>query len=286
MQNWDDFKYLLAVHRAGTMVAAAQVLDANVATVSRRIDRLGDELGTAPFIKSAGQWQLNPSIHGLLEITESFEGALQNEMRQLKATSNASTTAHLRIGAPPFVNSHILSPRIWESLENHPYYSIALHDRVNGAGLGDMDILLRAGQPEHGRLITRKVGDLAFRLYRHKKTDNPDTWAGLTEEFNDYPPMRIALKHFDSLPTLRTTQIAQLFSLAQSTRMAAPLPEKLAQTDENFIPLDPAAPAISVDIWVAYHLSRKTDAAIQDTVAWIARCFQAEHQESIATQVA
>ncbi len=40
MQNWDDLKFCLALHRSGTMTDAARILDTNVATVSRRIARM------------------------------------------------------------------------------------------------------------------------------------------------------------------------------------------------------------------------------------------------------
>lgn len=286
MQNWDDLKFFLAVHRTGTMVAAANLLGANVATVSRRVERLGAEIGTPLFIKAAGNWSLNPLVSGLVDVAEQFEGALRNELSQIKTQSNAKTTAKLRIGAPPFVTSHILSPRIMQSIENHPDYLIELHDRTNGAGLGDMDILLRAGQPEHGRLITRRIGELNFRIYRHRLGKSNGMWAGLTEEFNDYAPMQHARQHFKREPALRTTQIVQLFQLAQSTRMMAPLPEILAQSDKDFIPLDADADPISVEIWVAYHVSRKSDVAVQDTVAWISSCFQNSSNLSRSAKVA
>lgn len=268
------------------MVAAANFLGANVATVSRRIERLGQEIGTPLFIKTAGQWQLNPDANELLAITEEFEGALANELTQMMTRNNSATSARIRIGAPPYINSHVLTPGIKDALDNHPNHSFELHDRVNGAGLGDMDILLRAGQPEHGRLITRRIGELSFRLYRHKRGKCLNDWAGLTEEFNDYPPMRYALSHFSSKPLLKTTQIFQLFQLAKSTYLTAPLPEHLAQQDDNFIPLDPNEDPISVDIWLAYHSSRKTDIAIQETVTWISSCFQNHDLERSTSKVA
>ncbi|MGI3184905.1 LysR family transcriptional regulator [Nioella aestuarii] len=286
MQNWDDLKFALAVNRTGTMSAAAKILGTNVATVSRRIERLGEKIGMPLFIKSAGIWKLNPAVVGLLEVVETFEGAMLNEERRIKARTNAAVSARLRIGAPPFVTSNILAPRITESIENHPKYSIELHDRANGVGLGDMDIMLRAGQPEHGRLITRRIGELTFRLYRHKLSKDRMAWAGLTEEFNDFPPMRHALDYFQSAPSLRTTQIAQLFHLAQSTRMMAPLPELLAREDDNFIPLEPDEDPISVEIWLAYHSSRKSDTAIQDMILWISSCFQEISAQRYAPQVA
>ena len=37
LKNWDDLKFCLALDRYGTMTAAADHLDTNTATVSRRI---------------------------------------------------------------------------------------------------------------------------------------------------------------------------------------------------------------------------------------------------------
>lgn len=274
MENWDDLKYLLAVKKTGTMVAAASLLGANVATVSRRIDRLGQEIGAPLFMKSAGQWQLNPDAKGLLEVAEEFEGCLMTELSRILSQKSVPSATSIRIGAPPFINTSVLTPGIREALERQPSQAIELHDRANGAGLGDMDILLRAGQPENGRLITRRIGALSFRLYRHKKGLGDQSWAGLTEEFNDYAPMRYALDYFSCKPILKATQIAQLYHLAKSTYVTAPLPELLVREDDNFIPLEPEKDPVSVEIWLAYHASRKSDAAIQSTVNWVSWCFQ------------
>ena len=50
MKNWDDLRYLIAVHKTGSMSAAARLLDTNPATVSRRLARLGETLGCDLFI--------------------------------------------------------------------------------------------------------------------------------------------------------------------------------------------------------------------------------------------
>ena len=40
METWDDLRILLAVHRSGTLSAAARELGVNQSTVSRRVARL------------------------------------------------------------------------------------------------------------------------------------------------------------------------------------------------------------------------------------------------------
>ncbi|MEY8881037.1 LysR family transcriptional regulator [Donghicola sp. XS_ASV15] len=48
MENWNDLRICLALHRYGTMSAAASVIGANVATVSRRIHKCERRSNTRP----------------------------------------------------------------------------------------------------------------------------------------------------------------------------------------------------------------------------------------------
>lgn len=56
MQNWDDLKYCLALDEFRTMTAAAKALGTNIATVSRRIERLTEEAGQPLFIRQNCHW--------------------------------------------------------------------------------------------------------------------------------------------------------------------------------------------------------------------------------------
>ena len=274
MDNWDDLKFFLAVHKTGTMVSAAKILGTNVATVSRRVERLNAEVGTAVFVKSAGHWQLNPSVQGLLRITEDFEGRLANELNWISNRNGSLATTRLKIGAPPLITDRVLAPRIGEAFENHPNYSIELHDRPSGGGLNDVDILIRAGRPEHGRLVTKRIGDIDFRLYGHKDGTRKTAWVGLTQASEDMAHMRYARDYFGHEPSLRATQVMSLYQLVKATRLSAALPVFMAAADPDLYPLEPEADPISIDIWIAYHNSRRTDPAIQRTVQWVSGCFK------------
>jgi len=56
MQNWDDLKFCLALERYTTMTAAAKALGTNVATVSRRIERMTEQAGQPLFVRDQTQW--------------------------------------------------------------------------------------------------------------------------------------------------------------------------------------------------------------------------------------
>lgn len=60
-QNWDDFRYFLAVVRTGTLSAAAELLDTQHTTVARHIQTLEEQLDARLFLKSNTGYDLTPA---------------------------------------------------------------------------------------------------------------------------------------------------------------------------------------------------------------------------------
>lgn len=55
--NWDDVRIFLAVHRAGTLRAAATALGIDQTTVGRRLAGLEKTLGSRLFLRSTVAWR-------------------------------------------------------------------------------------------------------------------------------------------------------------------------------------------------------------------------------------
>ena len=51
--DWNDLKYLLALHREGKLTQAGRTLGVSETTVARRIKTLEQSLGTILFLRSA-----------------------------------------------------------------------------------------------------------------------------------------------------------------------------------------------------------------------------------------
>src|SRR5436190_22324325 len=49
MENWNDLKLVLAIHRAGTLAGGAEALGVNHSTPFRRLNALEDRVGTRLF---------------------------------------------------------------------------------------------------------------------------------------------------------------------------------------------------------------------------------------------
>ena len=270
MENWDDLRFLLAVSKTGTMSGAARMLNTNVATVSRRIDRLSEQLGTNPFQKTRNGWETNPMVQGLIEAAQTFEGHLDKEIHQVSAPTGRSP---VRIGAPPIVNSQILFPALIGTEGKMKTIAPEFSDRLVPGGLGDHDIVIQDRLPDTGRLLSRKAGKMNFRVFAPKGY-NGDEWVSLPEASGYTGPTELGRKVFNTDPVARASTFMQIFELAQQSGLAAVLPETLAQKHDNWAQVGTEDDVLSYDLYVLYHETRKGDPVIDATLEWINYAFQ------------
>ncbi|GGL65544.1 LysR family transcriptional regulator [Wenxinia marina] len=276
MQNWDDLRFLLALARCGTMTEAAKRLGSNVATVSRRIERLGTRLGYPPFAKTAEGWVPASSILPLIDIAETVEARLALELNRARAMT-LTERVPIRLGAPPVVTLGALLPMLRDAPHALGGIELTLIDRVSGDGLGDHDIIVRFDMPPAGRLMTRKVGRLDVRLYGRPDAEETGDWAGLTGWTEASGPMQLGLARFGRPPSLRVDTYNTLASLMRSSGLPGPLPDTALSFDDVLQPLDPGGASWSVDLWSAYHETRRNDPAIDRVLEWIvAACARAQ----------
>ena len=277
MIKWDDFRFMLAVHKSGTMTGAARLLNSNVATVSRRIDRLSESLGMPAFVKYAEGWRANARLSGLMEAAEEFDFALTREMNGL-ADNGRGRPVPIRIGAPPVVCANVLFPSLDHSLTALEGVRLEFFDRVTGEGLGDYDIVLQSTRPETGRVVTRRVGELWFRIYGQRDRDISTRWIGLSRVFDPYPVIQMARTHFGGDPFVRANDFSQVFEVMRSSGLPGPLPDVLARRAPELVPLSDPQADQRVEFWIMYHASRRDDPAIQTVVDWITGCFRSIRQ--------
>lgn len=273
MQNWDDLRFLLAVYRAGTMSAAARVLGTNVATVSRRMERLGTELGGSPFVKTPSGWQPDPQVAGLLEAAEAFEGQMLREMNA--GAEPDAKPPHILVGAPSLIASAILLPGLAAAPNLIQKIDIEIMPRVFETGLGTNDIVIQSGRPASGRLAIRRAGSLRFGIYIWSDTPAGSKWIGLTQNYRLLHTVDAAEGYFGAPPALRLESMEQIFRAAQLLHLPAILPEVLARQEPGLIRLEAPDLSFEFEFWIMYHLSRRGDPAVQVAVDWIVHSFEA-----------
>ena len=273
MINWDDLRFLVALSKTGTMTAAAKSLGTNTATVSRRIERLSGHLGTTAFIKTPDGWQPSGAIKPIIDLAQDFDGALRSLLNEPSIRRGAEDI-RVSIGCIPVINSRVLFPGLKKFSKDLDGLSLVFHDRAQREGLGDNDLVITPGAPDHGRVITRKAGVLSFRLYKIKDMPDPQDWIGLVENFDTIDIMRAGFDLYRRPPKVRVENFDAIYQLMNATGYCAPLPTIIGDADERLGPVAAALPEARMDMWMSYHETRRNDPAMRQVVDWILKCFE------------
>ena len=284
MDNWDDLRFVLALSRHGTMTAAARALGTNVATVSRRIDRI-NEAGPAPFfVKASGGWRATPQAAGLIEAAETFAAEIERE--RANAAARAGTEiVRLRIAAAAVLISSVLMPGLGRLVAGAPNLRLSLANRVQAEGLGDADLFIRFGRPSHGRLIARRVGCLTFRAYKPTGSAPPrGAWVGLAEQYDDRPHSLLGAELFGTPPVLRCDLFEHKVAAMKATGLPGVIPDIVGAADPGLEPMTELRGAFAPEFWLAYHQSRREDAVLRQVADWVVACFDAAGAPALAAQ--
>ncbi|MAQ44923.1 hypothetical protein ATO2_01450 [Roseovarius sp. 22II1-1F6A] len=277
MISWDNYKYLLAIHRHSTMSKAADSLGTNVATVSRRIDKLNELLGMPCLIKRPDGWDVNPRLHRILTAVEEFNSSIECELNNLHTKSGTHKTS-ISIGAQPAINNKLFYPGLTTHLSPPDGVILNFSNRVTAEGMGDDDIIVSMTRPEGGRVITRRAGSIPYRLYMAKGDEVPEGWIGLNQTFDTHGVITMGYDYFGGPPVVRVQHFHDIEQVIQSRHLAGPLPCIHGAYANALVPI-PDSPVYNIEYWLTYHATRKGDDTLRETSNWIVRCFKNEEQK-------
>lgn len=267
LENWDDLKFVLAMTRHGTMSAAARYLDTNVATVSRRLDRLSTDLGISLFEKRGTGFVATQAAENLAVIAEDLDQRLRAEVAEMTA-GDMDVPIPIEIAAPPAVHKQFVLPRTGELSEYLPQVLLTLTDKVYAQGLGEADIQVRIGRPEGGRLKARKFCDYSLRVYhgRHHKLNGD--WIGLSNRYPDADLVRGIYKDAKDKPRYRVEEMPMALDMVRETGLPGILPDFMVQPQHGLVLADMPGNELKGELWITYHETRHSDKTLRAVVDW------------------
>ena len=268
MENWDDLKFVLAMMRHGTMSAAARYLDTNVATVSRRLERIAQTLDTTLFEKRGQIFVATPAAERLGRLAEDVDQRLRGVLAELRAGDGASPVP-LEVAAPPAVHSRFLMPNLRALSEALPQVLLTLTDKVFAQGLGEADIQIRIGRPEGGRLKARKFRDYALRVYHRADRPIDGEWVGLSQRYPDADHLRKIHPGADPRPRYRVEEMPQVYEIVRETGLPGLLPDFMVAEGDGLRLADLPENEVRGELWIAYHETRHGDAMLRAVVDWL-----------------
>ena len=133
--QWDDLRYILAVHRGGSMAGAARLLGVSHVTVFRRVEAIEKSLAVRLFERKKQGYEATPAGQDMVEQAAQIE-------EQIKAVEarvwqhDCQVKGTLRITATDSFNTVVLPPIIASLCAQYPdlkvdLVSMALIDSTN-----------------------------------------------------------------------------------------------------------------------------------------------------------
>jgi DNA-binding transcriptional LysR family regulator len=245
--SWDDARILLAVTRHGTQASASKALGIDQATVSRRILRLEDVVGTALFLRDGTRLVPTEMGQRMAERAEEAEASLSSMVR-----AESDSGGIVRIAAPYFMTSHLLAPALPLLRQLAAGVVAELIATPDSAGLTrrDADIALRLCKPGNDGFLARRIATVNYRVYARRGSDGDKLpWIGLDEALGDLPEARWMARRGEETVAARAADLQTIYQAVRAGFGRALLPVALAARDAALMPL-PTPEAPSRELWL------------------------------------
>lgn len=184
--DWDDLRLVLAVAEIGTISGAAEALRISHPTLSRRLKRMEERLGTRLFERTPSLCRPTEAGLEIRDLAERMRGeiaALENRV----AGRDRRAEGTVRLTAPDAVAEYLLPDMLAGICRDRPEIRLDLivSNRILSLAEREADIALRVTDLPDPALKGRRVGSVAMAVFAERSlaarfADRPDErpWVG------------------------------------------------------------------------------------------------------------
>lgn len=167
MEDWNEFRLVLAVARAGSLTTAAGQLGIDHSTVFRRLNGLEQRLAVRVFERlPGGIYQLTPAGERMAAAAERMEDETLALARDI-AGADGRLSGRLRVTSSETLAYSRLTKHLAEFRAVHPgiVVELAIENRVLSLSRREADVALRPIRPKEGDLWGRKLAGVAWTFF-------------------------------------------------------------------------------------------------------------------------
>jgi molybdate transport repressor ModE-like protein len=168
--DWNDLRYLLAVHRHGSLARAAKELKVTKATASRRLAALEKSLGTRLVERKPAGLHLTEAGRDTLSAAERVDATLGSLKDLLSLKDDARPRGTVRLTAPQWIAARFVIPALPELSKQYPELDVQFvgTNQILNLAQREADVAIRNVRPKHKSLAARKVIALGGCVYASK----------------------------------------------------------------------------------------------------------------------
>lgn len=164
--DWDNLRVFLELARTQRLSDAAQHLGIDHSTVSRRVRRFEQQLGSRLFDRNNQGYSLTAQGHALMPFAEHIENTVSRAAEQVGGR-NQALSGQVRIGATEGFGSYVLAPQLAHFCSRHPGLRIDVLPVPRFVSLSkrEADFAVTVERPDEGSYVVAKLCDYALKLY-------------------------------------------------------------------------------------------------------------------------
>lgn len=276
--DWNDLRYVLAIHRGGSLSAAARELGVNQSTVSRRLAALQAALGAQLFERAGSAFLSTDAGKSVLSYAERVERELLSLEKEISGSSQQPHGV-VRITSVPTIINRLLVPRLPALIERHPGLRIEAIAEVRSVRLTqrETDIALRLIRPQPGTAICQRIGSIAYAVYAAQESHaSAIPWITYEEGYAHLPQARWVAQHDAGVTPipLAVSDGDTILQAVQSGIGCGVLPTFIADEIPGLVRLSPGPPILQRDVWLLVHPDLRKTARVSAVIDWLDEVMQ------------
>ena len=261
--QWDTFKTILAVTRAGSFAKAASGMNVDRTTIMRKVKKLEDQLGFPVFERRSGNYTLTVEAEKVLLAAEKMESEII-ELERLVAGEALHPSGNLRVTTTDAIFLFEVAPKLQEFQKRYPRINLQMVINNHQLSLSrrEADIAIRTGKVVPAHLVGYSLGELHFGIYASQayidenstKNNNTYHWIGLDEPMLSAPPGQWLSKNVNpSQIVITANSFLAISECAKAHMGVALLPCRLGDVSKSLVQIGKPIPELSNGLWLVTH---------------------------------
>lgn len=290
MRDWDDLRIFLALVRKGSVRAAAESLDVDNSTVSRRIRAFEQKLGVRLFERLPTGYTPTSAGEDMLDSAQQIEEEILALERRLLG-QDTRLTGELRVTMPDLLAMKLLMPDLATFTQTYPGIGLEINVSYEHLDLtkreADVAIRLTDNVPEHlvgRRLLQQATAAYASTTYlaQHNLADAPAddlaslTWLGWDDQMTH--PKWVKESNFPTVPVRHrlNNAVLQLEAVKGGIGIGI-LPCFIGDQESSLRRLPPGRPKLGKHIWLLTHPDLSNTTRVQTFLDFMASAITSRH---------
>ncbi|BBK29835.1 LysR family transcriptional regulator [Stella humosa] len=277
MIDWDGWRAVLLLARAGTLAGAATLLGVDATTAARRLRRLEASLALRLFERQGARLVPTAACLDLLPRLEQAERALAAAESAFEQGGGGPVRV-LRVTAVAFLVDHLLAPALPRLLAGRRLRVELLADNRNlSMARREADLALRLGRPDVVHDAVQRLGTVTYAVYAGRGRDAGGLpWAALSDEQAHLPESRWTARAAGAQGIEhRANRFEALARMAEGGLVRVLLPDLLARAFPALVRVGEPV-ELEREAWLVGHPEDAGAPHVRAGVDWLAGLFRPE----------